>query len=118
MYRAAVGFIRSSQTVDSITGHVEQAAVDLLADRHSYRLAGITHFSATHQALGTVHRYRANAVLTEVLLHFQNQFVPVFTGQLQRVEYLRELAVATKIYVHHRTDYLLDLTNVCHKYVL
>ena len=118
MYRAAIGFIRGWQSVNSITCYVEQAAVDLLTYRHSDRLAGIPYFCAAHKTFGTVHRYCANAVFTQVLLYFQYQLVAVLTGQLQCVKDLRKLAATTKINVHNRADDLLDFTNVWHKYVL
>jgi len=53
--------------------HVPDAAECLLADRHRDRLARVEHVDAAGEAVGRVHRHRADAVVAQMLLHLCDQ---------------------------------------------
>ena len=59
--------------VDRVAEHVPEAAERLLADRDGDRRAGVDHVDAARDAVGGVHRDRADAVVAEVLLHLCDQ---------------------------------------------
>ena len=59
--------------VDRVAEHVPDAAERHLADRHRDRRAGVDHVGAAREAVGRVHRDRADAVVAEVLLHLGDQ---------------------------------------------
>ena len=44
-----------------------------LADRHGDRPAGVADLGAAREAVGGVHRHRADAVVAEVLLHLEHE---------------------------------------------
>ena len=95
--------------VDRLADHVEDAAERLGADRHGDRGAGVGHFLAAHQAVGRVHRDRADGLLAEMLRHFEHQPVAL-VGQLQRVQDRRQLAV--EVDVHDGARDLGDPTDI------
>ena len=59
--------------VDRVAEHVPEPAERLLADRDGDRRAGVDHVDAAREAVGRVHRDRADAVVAEVLLHLRDQ---------------------------------------------
>ena len=64
--------------VDRVAEQVEDAAQGDVADRHRDRAAGVDHLVAALDAVGGVHRDRADAVVAEVLLDLADQ-LGVFT---------------------------------------
>ena len=59
--------------VDRLTEHVPDAAEGAVADRHRDRRAGVDDGGAARKSVGRVHGDRANAVVTEMLLHFGHE---------------------------------------------
>ena len=59
--------------VDRVAEHVPEPAERLLADRDGDRRAGVDHVDAARDAVGGVHRDRADTVVAEVLLHLCDQ---------------------------------------------
>ena len=59
--------------VDRLAEDVPEAAERLLADRDADRRAGVDHVDAARQAVGRIHRDRADAVVPEVLLDLGDQ---------------------------------------------
>ena len=59
--------------VDRLAEQVEDAAERLLADGHGDRPAGVADLGAAREAVGGVHRHRADAVVAEVLLHLEHE---------------------------------------------
>ena len=63
----------SPHVVDRLAEEVEDPAERVVAHRDRDRPAGVDHVVAPLEAVGGVHRDRANAVVAEVLLHLQRQ---------------------------------------------
>ena len=61
--------------VDRLAEQVEDPAEGRVADRHGDRAAGVDHLVAALEAVGRVHRDRADAVVAEVLLDLADQRV-------------------------------------------
>ena len=59
--------------VDRLAEQVEDPAQGRVADRDRDRAAGVDHLVAALQAVGGVHRHRADAVVAEVLLDLADQ---------------------------------------------
>ena len=59
--------------VDRLAEQVEDAAQGVVADRDRDRAAGVDHLVAALEAVGGVHRDRADAVVAEVLLDLADQ---------------------------------------------
>ena len=78
--------------VDRLAEQVEDAAQGRVADRDRDRAAGVDHLVAALQAVGGVHRHRADAVVAEVLLHLADQL-----GRLA-------VLVAGHLDLHRRVD--------------
>jgi hypothetical protein len=53
--------------VEHVPGHVEDVALGDVADGHRDRGAGVLHLAAAHQAVGRLHRDRADHVVADVL---------------------------------------------------
>ena len=66
-------------TIDRFADHVKHSAFNLFACRHLDRCTHRDCFQSTLQAIGIVHSNTANGVLTNVLLHFDNEFLSVAT---------------------------------------
>ena len=113
---SAIDLGHLGQAVDGIAGHVEQSSVDRFARGHRDRLAGIHHGHSAGQAFGTVHCNGTHTVLSKVLLHFKDQFVPVGLGDLQGIVNVRERTM--ELNVDYRTDDLFDLTLIGHIKIL
>src|SRR6185437_13615495 len=110
--RAAIGRGNGRQSVDGITGHVEQTTLDRFAGRHFDRGTNIGNRPAPDESFGTVHCDTTNAILTKVLLNLQNQGFAIGLFQFQRVINLGEFAF--KLHIDNSADDLLDLTGTCH----
>ena len=102
--RVLFGFDRTA-LVDRLSDHVQDTTEGLGADRHVDRAAAVLDLFAAHQALGAVHRDRANLILAEMLRHLQHQTGTVVIA-LQRVQDRRQIAF--ELHVHHRTHHLGD----------
>ncbi len=59
--------------VDRVAEHVEDAAERRAPDGDRDRAAGVEHLGAAGEAVGRVHRHRADAVVAEVLLHLADE---------------------------------------------
>jgi hypothetical protein len=59
--------------VDRVAEQVEDAPERAIADRHGDRAARVADLYAARQAVGSVHRDRADTVVTEVLLHLEHE---------------------------------------------
>ena len=73
--------------VDRLAEQVEDPAQRLLADRDGDRTAGVDHLGAALQAVGGVHRHRADAVVAEVLLDLADELAGALllvSGHLDR----------------------------------
>ena len=64
---------RGFLAVDGIADHVPHAAERLVADGNRDRLARVDDLRAAREAVGGVHRDRADAVVAEMLLHLRDQ---------------------------------------------
>ena len=59
-------------------------------------------------------------ILTYMLLHYYDQFLSIWTGNLKRIvnlwqNFLRVLPCGVKVDIHDRTDYLRNTpVNLCH----
>ena len=73
---ASVPPSRLARVVDRLAEEVEDAAERVLAHGDRDRAAGVDHVVAALEAIGRVHRDRADAVVAEVLLHLQGQIHP------------------------------------------
>ena len=69
---ALLGLDRVAE-VDRLAEQVEDAAERRLADRHGDRAAGVGDLRAARQAVGDVHRDRADAVVADVLLDLADE---------------------------------------------
>ena len=102
--------------VDRLAQHVEDAAQRDVADGHRDGRAGVDHLVAAGQALGGVHRDRADAVVAQVLLHLGNQDpVHARDRDVERVVDRRQLAVEHGV-EHDALDLNdpADVRSVCH----
>ena len=59
--------------VDRLPDHVPEAAEGRLAHRHGDRPPGVHDVDAAREPVGGVHRDRAHAVVSEVLLHLRHE---------------------------------------------
>ena len=71
--RPALAVSTSSPSSIGSPDDVEDAAERCLADRDGDRRAGVLDVGAARDAVGRVHRHRADAVVPEVLLHLGDQ---------------------------------------------
>ena len=98
--------------VDRVADDVEDAAEALGADGHHDGRAGVAHRHPAYEAVGRVHRDRADGALAQVLRHLEGEVVlgvrDAGVGHLEGVEDLRQLAVG-KLDVDDRADDLDDL---------
>ncbi len=82
--------------VDRLADHVHDPAERLRADRHADLRAGRVDRLAAGQAVGRVHRDRADDVLAEMLGDLEHQAVAVVVG-LERREDRRQLALESDV---------------------
>ena len=59
--------------VDRLADHVPDPAEGRVADRHRDRRAGVDDVDAAREAVGGLHRDRADAIVAEMLLHLHHQ---------------------------------------------
>ena len=110
--RASRVDLSAGDAVDGLTGHVEEAALDGLARRHTHGTAHYTHGHAALQTLGGVHGDGADGVLTDVLLALHDERGLTFPVHLEGFQDLGEGHAGGETDVHDRTDDLLDGTDV------
>ena len=82
---AAIHFTYCRQAINRISGNIEKPSFDPFTDRHCDWLTCIGNLSTTYQTFGTIHRNGSNTILTEVLLNFKHEFVPVIPDQFKGV---------------------------------
>ncbi len=107
-----VGAVEFAQAVDALAGDVHNAPANLRAGRHCDRLARIGNGESAPQAVGGIHSHAADGLLTDVLVHFDDDFPAV--GGLNgksivdaRKDLGGHLPVGNlKMDVHDGTDYL------------
>ena len=103
MYRKTVFLWQVAKSVDSVARYVEKTAAYIRTDRHFYRRTGRHYFHATVQSVGYIHRYAPESVLSDLLLNFENNLVPVVTGYLQRIESLwKVFTLRRELNIDHR----------------
>ncbi len=107
--RHGVGVADRAALVDRLADDVEDAAERHRADGDADLRAGVADLLAAGEALGRVHRDRADGVLAEVLRDFEDEAVAVVVG-LERREDRRELVV--EAHVDDRADHLADAADV------
>jgi peptide chain release factor 1 len=68
--RPALGVRRRGRLlVDRLADHIPDAAERDVSDRNRDRPAGVLDGETTREPVGRIHRDRADAIVTEVLLH-------------------------------------------------
>ena len=99
-------------TVDGVSHHVHHAAADLGAHRHRDGVARGAGRHAAAQAVGGIHRHAADRVLTDVLLHFDDERASVFPLDTQRFMNPRQVSASFQgeMNIHHRPHYLGDIS--------
>ena len=100
-----------SFAIDGIASHVEQATKDFLADGDGDGTSRIENLDAPRQAVGSIHGNAADAILAQVLLHFQHQPPLLRAQDLERVPDLGQLAFG-KIDVDDNADYFGNRTSI------
>ena len=113
MDRISTLHVQFVHTINRLSDYIHHTALDLLSGRHHDWVACYGNFQATLQAVGIVHGDTANCILTDVLLHLDDQVASVWAFHLQsfvnfRKHLLRVLALGIEIYVDNRTDNLRD----------
>ena len=107
--------LQLAEAVDGLAGDIHHAAADLGADGHGDRRAEADSLQAAFQAVGGVHGDAADGVFADVLLDFDDEFTAVGALDAQGVVdagevFLLLLAFEVKVYVHHRTDNLRNMS--------
>ncbi len=107
---------RPIREVHRLAEHVQHAAERLRPDRHRNRLAEVDRLHAALQAVGRLHRHRADAVLAEMLLDLGDdveRFAPFLRRRLdaQRVVDRRQVP-GFELDVHDRSDDLDDAADL------
>ena len=101
--------VKVADAVDGVARHVEQASLDLVADRDGDGLAQEVDFHATHEAVGGVHGDGTHRVLADVLLALEHHAPAVGADYLKGVVDLREVGIAVlEVDVDHGADNLCD----------
>ena len=90
--RGGVGVADRAALVDRLADHVHDPAERHRADRHPDLRAGVGHLLAAGQALGRVHRDRADGRFAEMLGDLEDEAVAAIVG-LERGQDRRQLAV-------------------------
>src|SRR5262249_50270142 len=101
--------------VHRLPEHVQHASERLGADRHGDRRAEVHGVDAAAQAVGRLHRDRADPVFAEVLFHLRDDLGRLAVDlecDLQRVVDVRQ-APGLELDVDDRSDDLYDLADVC-----
>src|SRR5688572_4068863 len=100
------------QIVDRQAEYVEHAAERLLADGHLDCIAGINRDRETAKAVGAVHRKATHPVITEMLLHFGDEWGAILTDDVDRVVDGRK-AIGRELDIEYRPDDLDDASVGC-----
>ena len=112
---ALLALDRLALLVDRLAEQVEDPAERVLADRDRDRAAGVDHGVAAAQAVGRVHRDRADAVVAEVLLDLERQVDRVAAVALGDLDLERRVDLGQLIGedgVDDDADHLLDPADV------
>jgi hypothetical protein len=96
--------------VDRLADDVEDAAERLRADGNADLRAGVGDGLAAGQALGRVHRDRADGVLAEMLGDFEDQAVAVIVGLERRKDRRQHAAIERN--VDDGADHLADAADI------
>jgi len=78
MNRTTTLLVDGRQSVDRVSGYIEQAAPDPFPGGHGDRVTGIGDSRTAYQAFGSIHGYTADTVFPEVLLHFHYEGISIF----------------------------------------
>ena len=108
--RGGVGGADRAALVDRLADDVHDPAERLRADGHADLRAGVGDLLAAGEAVGRVHRDRADGALAEMLGDLEDEAVAVIVG-LERREDLRQLAVEAD--VDDGADHLADAADDC-----
>ena len=107
---SAVAHIHFAQTVDVGADHVEHATADLIARWHGNRKASRNYFLTAGEAVGRVHRNRANGVFANVLLRFKNDLLAVGASYNKRIVDFGKRLCIRKVDVYNRANDLGNFT--------
>ena len=111
---AQFAFDRTIGIVNRLAEHVQHTPQRLGAHGHRDGTTLVGRRHAALQTVGRLHRDRAHAVLTEVLLDFDDDVdfdIAGFAGDAERVVDRRQMSVR-ELDVHHGADDLNDLANL------
>ncbi len=102
-------------TVDRLTDHVQHTTLNLFTRGHHDRCAQWYCFQSTLQTVGIVHSHTANGILTDVLLHLDDNLFAVRTFNRHsfvnlRQHFFRIQSLGIEIHVDHRTDNLRNVS--------
>ncbi len=101
--RAALIALDRPGLVHRLADDVHDAAERFLADRHGDHVAGVDDFLAANQAIGGVHRDRADGVFAQMLRHFQDEPIAL----VLRFEGVKDGGqMAAELHVHNGAGYL------------
>ena len=111
--RISAFHVQFFHTINRLSDDIHHTALDLLSGRHQNWVACRDNFQSTLQAVGVVHGYATNCVLTDMLLHLDDQVTSVWAFHLQSFVNLRKhllwiLALGIEINVDNRTNNLRD----------
>ena len=108
--RAQVVAVQFGQLVDSLSDNVKKATLDLLSGGNGYGTIEVFHLETAAKAVGTFHCHTADGILTDMLLHFENQLGAVGTVDFEsRVNRRNDVVVAFEDDVDHRANHLGNL---------
>ena len=75
--RISARHVEGLHSIDRLAGDVHHSAFDLFTERHGDRAACGYHFKVALQSVGIVHSHASHGVLTNVLLHLNDEVAPV-----------------------------------------
>ena len=94
--------VEGSETIDRKSDHVNQAAEHFFAYRHLNRTACLPDYGAAAKTRGIFHRYAANRMPVEVLLHLDHKLSTTIGFYEECIIYRRQ-AFRWKFDVNNRT---------------
>ena len=75
--RCGTGLVETAHAVDAVSRDIHQPSFHLVSYRHRDRLAFCSHRQMPLQPVSGIHRYRADRILSDMLLHFHDQLAAV-----------------------------------------
>ncbi len=97
--------------INGLTNDVEYAPHHTFTDRHGYWFSGISNVVATLETLGRGHGHGAHPIITEMLLHFENQFLFFFqNGVIDSQRVVDTGKCIREFHIHYGSDHLKDFS--------